>query len=277
METDTRFQYPEIRIAEAARIQAETRKLDAEAQREIIKLEEERGQAQLRLEEKRLDVEKRRGEVAKLKFETEQARTTQILLDHQAVVARVEREAVERHEAEELSRDLYHHRFYFGDVVKESSVNNCIARLTAWTRQKSNCEIELVLNSPGGSIVDGFALIDFLISLQEQGHKITTLALGMAASMAGVILQAGDERVMGKHALLHMHEGSLYIPEGATYGETQDRLKLMDLFHERIFELFVTRSDGKITREQIKDNWKRRDWWIPAEEALKIGMVDRVQ
>lgn len=191
----------------------------------------------------------------------------------EAEVAEIAATKAKREESEELAADRHHFVYTFDTQVSDASVKSCIKALTAFARHQPGCDIELRLNSPGGSIIDGFALIDFLNQLRTDGHKITTVAYGWAASMAGVILQAGDVRVMGENAILLIHEGSL----GAVgnFGEVEDRVKLMKTLHERILRLFAARSN--MSKTAIKRKWARQDWWIPSEEALKLGFVDEVR
>lgn len=183
-----------------------------------------------------------------------------------------------RSERDELAKDTHHKVYVFDKPVAESSVKACVQQLTTWSRQDPECDIEIQINSPGGSIFDGFALIDAIRLLRDKGHKITMVALGMAASMAGVILQAADERVMGANALMLIHEGSL----GAVgdFGEVEDRVALMKLMHERILELFEERAkplNPKTTKRYIRQHWQRRDWWLTAEDCLKHGFVGAVR
>jgi ATP-dependent Clp protease protease subunit len=210
--------------------------------------------------------DRERAETLKLDAETREATArasaTELLL---------EREQEKR--ARELAADEHHHVYVFDQDVNETSVKRCIGQLNAWARQDPGCGIEIQINSPGGSIFDGFALIDFIRDLQAKEHHITMLAYGMAASMGGVLLQVGDERVMGANCLLLIHEGSL----GAIgdFGKVEDRVKLMGLMHERILDLFTSRS--KVSKAMIKRNWQRRDWWMTADEALKHGFIDAIR
>ena len=183
-----------------------------------------------------------------------------------------------REEKNELAKDAHHHVYMFDKQVNDSSVKECVKELTRWHRQDSKCAIELQLNSPGGTINDGFALIDYIRGLEDSGHAITTMAFGMAASMAGVILQVGGQRVMGKNAFLLIHEGSL----GAVgdVGAVEDRVELMHMYHDKIVDLFVSRAhpiNPKTTERFIRNNWKRKDWWIPAENCLKLGFIDEIR
>ena len=195
----------------------------------------------------------------------------------EAITAQIALDRVEREERLARVHDIYHHSYTFDSEVSERSVKTCIQTLTAWHRDDPGCDITVYLNSPGGDIVAGFALIDFIVDLRKQGHYVRTVALGMAASMSAVILQAGDERVMGSNALLLIHEGSL----GAvgSFGEVEDRVKLMEKLHGRIFHLFAERAsvlNPKTTAAYLKKQSKRTDWWLDSSEALELGIVDSV-
>ena len=177
-----------------------------------------------------------------------------------------------RAEKEELAANKFHHVYNFGSVVNDSSVNSCIDQLTKWTRIDGVVDIEIVFNSPGGSIIDGFALFDYIQLLRKKGHHITTTTLGMAASMAGVLLQAGDVRRMGSEAVILIHEAA-FGAMGKT-GEVEDTLELAKKLQKRIIQIFAARS--KMKAAYIEKRWRRKDWWITSDEALKLGLVDEV-
>jgi ATP-dependent Clp endopeptidase proteolytic subunit ClpP len=219
------------------------------------------------------NAEAQKHEAERLLFEAQARRANE-----EAEVAAIVRRTKEREEKAELAKDTHHHVYVFDKSVSEGSVKECVNVLTRWSRQDPQCDIELQINSPGGSIFDGLALVDFLRDLEAKGHNITTLAFGMAASMGGVLLQVGTKRVMGANAMLLIHEGSL----GAIgdFGQVEDRINLMKLFHDRILDLFVDRAqpiNKSTTKAFIKKNWARKDWWIPSHEALKLGFVDEVR
>lgn len=182
-----------------------------------------------------------------------------------------------RTEEEELAKDKHHLVYVFDQSVNEKSVKNCIQQLTTWYRSKPGQPIELQINSPGGSIFEGLALVDFLRGLREKGTQVDTVAYGMAASMGGVLLQAGETRRMGENALLLLHEGSL----GAIgdFGQVEDQVKLMHKLHDRILDLFESRAieiNPRTTKRFIKKNWERTDWWLTSDEALDLGFVDEI-
>ena len=190
-----------------------------------------------------------------------------------AVLAEYDVAAAARKERNELAKNEHYKVYVFDKEVSESSVKACISQLVLWSRQDPECAIEIQINSPGGSIFDGFALIDFIRDLRDKGHHVTIVVFGMAASMAGVILQAADTRVMGANALMLIHEGAL----GAMgdFGKVEDRVALMKLMHDRILDLFAERSN--VNKAFIRKHWLRTDWWLTASDSLKHGFVDEIR
>ena len=199
--------------------------------------------------------------------------------DAEAERAEIDLRKAKRTEAEELAADKHNHAYVFDQEVTEKSVKSCIQQLTQWERLATEpLTVELVINSPGGSIFDGFALIDYIDGLHERGHTVNTLAYGMAASMAGVLLQVGKKRAMGRNAMLLIHEAQF----GAigSFGEIEDRVRLIETLHENLLDLFVARAlpiNPKTTKAFIKRNWTRRDWWLTAQESARLGFCDVVQ
>lgn len=189
----------------------------------------------------------------------------------------------ERHKRDrELVADEYERVYRFLGEVGTSSVKTCIEELTTWSRMEPGAALTIILHSPGGDVVAGMALWDFLQELRAHGHRLTTVARGYAASMAGILLQAGDERVMGAEAWLLLHEGSF----GAvgSVGEVKDRViwvekigeRIIDLFTERISQADPATATRRLTRGQLKSKIHRTDWWISSDEALKFGLIDRI-
>lgn len=233
------------------------------------------------MSDKKLDqseIERNQAEAEKFRAERDEAAAEARKKTAEAEVAEISLAAKRRAEEDELAKNVHHKVYVFDSDVNSSSVKSCKNQLTIWHRNCPNCEVEIQVNSPGGSIVDGFDLIDFIRDFRNKGHKVSMVAFGYAASMAGVIMQAADTRVMGKHAFMLIHEGSL----GAIgdFGKVEDRLKLMENFHTKILELFEERAkpkNSKTTKAFIKKRWHRNDWWLPSEEALRLGFIDEVR
>jgi ATP-dependent Clp protease, protease subunit len=198
-----------------------------------------------------------------------------------ADIKRIKLSDDQRAEDAYLASDSNHHVFRFTAEVNEMSVALCISSLTRWARKSPECTLTVIFCSPGGSITDGFALYDFLKDLQRSGHTVITKTHGMAASMAGVLLQAGTERVMGRESWLLIHEAS-FVAFGKV-GSVVDTVEWVKKQCDRIADIFAERAakatDGnqKKVRTMIEKNWTRKDWWIDAPEALKLGFCDKVE
>ena len=221
--------------------------------------------------------------------ETDKAVKLQSIAQSQAEVKKIEAET-RRAEAEALKAELEAHDatksynrklfldeennlYRFSSDVNEISVRQAMNKLTEWHRKDPECDIEIVFSSPGGSIIDGFELFDFLQDLRNEGHHITTGSLGMAASMAGVLLQAGDVRWIGHQSWMMIHRAA-FGAIGKTY-EIEDEVELVKRIEQRCLDIFVSRS--KLTNKKIQENWDRKDWWIDADECKKLGLVDNIK
>ena len=181
---------------------------------------------------------------------------------------------------EDLAANKFHHVYTFNDGVNAGSVKSCIDQLTQWSRLDKGCAMEIVFNSPGGDVVNGMALFDFIQQLRKVGHYITTSTVGYAASMAGILLQAGDKRVMGRQSWLLIHEAS--FGAGGKIGDVEDTVEWVKMVMDRVLDIFADRCQGAkhaskpLTKRQIATKWRRKDWWISADDALDYGLVDEV-
>jgi len=165
-----------------------------------------------------------------------------------------------------------HGRFFFFGSVNSSSVEDCIGELNWWHRQDNDKPFEIILNSPGGDVLHGLALYDEIVSLRDQGHHITITVRGMAASMGGILLQAGDKRVVGKNSHVLIHE----ISTGAMgkLSEIEDEAKFCEQLSKQLLDILAERST--LTPAQIKRKWRKTDWWITADEAIEYGFADEI-
>jgi len=205
-------------------------------------------------------------EVKKVEAETRRS-------EAEALKAEVEAKKVFYAYEKELQSDEENCLYRFSRDVNESSVSGCMKKLTQWHRKAPECPIEVVFSSPGGSIIDGFELFDFLQDLRNKGHHITTGSLGMAASMAGILLQAGDKRWIGHQSWMMIHRAA-FGAIGKTY-EIEDEVMLVKRIEDRILDIFTSRS--KLSQAQLRKNWDRKDWWIDADECKKLGLVDEIR
>lgn len=175
--------------------------------------------------------------------------------------------------AKENDAGNYRNRVYdFTSSVSGSSVNNCIQTLSQWSRIDPGCDITVTFTSPGGYVIDGLGLYDFLRELSSRGHRVTTKAVGYAASMAGVLMQAGDHRVISSRSWFHLHEVQSTNMGSTTEREEQE--KFTKRLEDAILDIFDARS--KLTKAQIKTRWKKNNVWLSAEQAHEFGFVDEV-
>jgi ATP-dependent Clp endopeptidase proteolytic subunit ClpP len=238
---------------------AETAKIEAET--EQIRQATEAAARQATRDEERAAAEARKFNSEALHAEVEAA-AAQILLDR---------------EQEKRDRELavFHrqHVYLFSGAVDGATVDKCIAELNYWHRTAPECAIEIVFTSPGGSVIHGMALYDYIQELRRAGHYITTATRGWAASMGGILLQAGDNRVMGAEAYILIHEVASFA--AGKIGEIEDELALLKKMSDRVVQIFASRS--KLTPQRIRNGWRRKDWWIDSTEAFKLGLVDEVR
>jgi ATP-dependent Clp endopeptidase proteolytic subunit ClpP len=221
---------------------------------------------QAEIESKSAETQHKLAEVKKTEAETRK-------MEAEANKAELEFEKAWRSRQKEGASDEENFLYRFSKDVNHNSVEACMNKLTQWHRKDPKCDIEIVFSSPGGSIIDGFELFDYIQHLRNQGHKVTTGSLGMAASMAGILLQAGDVRWIGHQAWLMIHRAA-FGAIGKTF-EIEDEVKLVKRIEQRIVDIFVSRS--KLTKLKIKRNWDRKDWWIDADECLELGLVDEIR
>jgi ATP-dependent Clp protease protease subunit len=197
------------------------------------------------------------------------------LQENELEVSGIALKKARRDEATLLSDWRFDHTLHFVGHVAKDTVQATIDKLHMWSRIDPGCAITIVFNSPGGSVIDGLALFDYIRFLQAQGHHITTVALGYAASMGGILLQAGDVRAMARGSWLGIHEVA-FNAQGKI-GEVEDMYEFGKRLKEQAANIFVDRSGGKLTREALEHGWLRKDWWLSAEEALDLGLIDEIR
>ncbi len=179
---------------------------------------------------------------------------------------------VARNEKDRAADVELQREFHYFSGINSVSVNNCIETLGHWSLRDPGEPMTVIFNSPGGSVFDGFALFDYIQGLRRKGHHVTTKAIGTAASMGGILLQAGDTRVMDKRAYMLIHEISAGMSGKAS--EMEDFGKLIKRLETTALDILSERST--LTPTQIRTKWKKTDWWLTADEALEFGFVDEV-
>lgn len=225
---------------------------------DLVSVPEQRDAPDAEVRAESLAEQRARVEMRKLELEAERA------LLEVAALRRRERDAIA--DAAEAAV------FTFYAPVDADSVQQCMIDLGTWSRREPGCPITVIFNSPGGSVLDGLALFDYLRHLRASGHRITTIALGRAASMGAVLLQAGDHRVVGANSFLLIHEVS--NQSAGKVSEMEDGVEFSRRLQRRLLAILADRSH--LTEAQIQRRWARKEWWLDAEEAVGLGLADEV-
>lgn len=210
-------------------------------------------------------IERERAEIERLSLVSEKLRLD---CEYSRLRNLEEGEAIHSRRYREYEQNTY----VFYDDVSRHSVRECMKALSHWSRREPGCEMKIVLNSPGGSVIDGLALYDLIDRFVRDGHRVEVQALGMAASMGGVLLQAGSHRTMGKNAFVLIHEVSSIGLGSLT--EIEDELQFLKKLQARCVSILSEKSD--LTPAVIQRKWKRKDWWLSSEECLSLNLIDEV-
>ena len=133
--------------------------------------------------------------------------------------------------------------------------------------------VEIRMMSPGGAVLPGFALYDSMLATRRAGVHLTTVGVGYTASMAGVLIQGGDTRVLAANAYFHIHEVS--SGSSGNVSSMKDAAKFAEVLWIHLSDILAHRSNW--SAEELRDRVERKDWWMGAEEALAEGFVDEVR
>jgi len=157
-----------------------------------------------------------------------------------------------------------------GTEVTDQVANRICAQLLLLAAEDPERDINLWINSPGGSVYSGMAIYD---TMQFIPNDVATVAMGMAASMGQLLLCAGakGKRYALPHARIMMHQPSGGI--GGTAADIAIQAEQM-LYTKRMFQERVSFHTGQ-SAEQIEAD-SDRDRWFTAEEAKDYGFIDKV-
>lgn len=159
----------------------------------------------------------------------------------------------------------------FVGEVHEAKVHTAIEAITRLANVSPE-PIVLRIDSQGGTVTDGLALFDYVRMLRTEGIPVNTQGIGLVASMGVVLLQAGEKRSLSKRCRCLIHEVSTVL--GGSMGEIDDWTKETKALQEVLVDILAERSS--MTKVGIKRAWRRRDWWLSAEEMVKQGFADEV-
>ncbi|MEW6664949.1 MAG: ATP-dependent Clp endopeptidase proteolytic subunit ClpP [Thermodesulfobacteriota bacterium] len=168
------------------------------------------------------------------------------------------------------SRLLKDRIIFMGEQVHDSMANTIIAQMLFLESEDPDKDINLYVNSPGGSVSAGLAIYD---TMQYIRPSVATICMGQATSMAALLLTAGTKgkRYALPHARIMIHQPLGGVQGQATDIDIQAReiLKIKELVHK-----ILAKHTGQ-TLERIRQDTER-DYFMDGEEALRYGLIDKV-
>lgn len=168
------------------------------------------------------------------------------------------------------SRLLKDRIIFIGEEIDERVASAVVAQLLFLEAEDPDKDICIYINSPGGSVSAGMAIYD---TMQYIKPEISTIAIGMAASMGAFLLQAGTK---GKRYALPNAEIMIHQPLGGTQGQAEDiRIHAEHILSIRSkLNAIIAENTGRPVEEVAKDT--DRDNYMSAEEAVEYGLIDKV-
>lgn len=161
-------------------------------------------------------------------------------------------------------------RILFLNTNVESTMANILTAQLLWLDQQSDKPINMYINSPGGSVIDGLQLIDTMNFINA---PISTTCLGMAASMGAVILSCGEKgkRFVLPHSRVMIHQVSSGM--SGTFSDMKIEFEQTERCKKDIYNI-LAKNIGK-SYEEIEILCDRNNWFI-GQEAVDLGIADKV-
>ena len=169
-----------------------------------------------------------------------------------------------------FSRLMMDRIIFLGTPIDDYVANVIQAQLLFLDTSDPGKDISIYLNSPGGSVHAGLGIYD---TMQYIGSDVATICTGMAASMAAVLLVAGEK---GKRSALKHSRVMIHQPMGGMQSQASDmeiNYKQIMLLRDELYQIISDHS-GQPFEKIMKDS--DRDYWMTSAEALEYGMIDQI-
>ena len=168
------------------------------------------------------------------------------------------------------SRVLEDRIIFLGEEVTEMTANVVVAQLLHLANENPDKDIQLYINSPGGSVYDGLAIYD---TMQYIAPDVQTIGIGLQASMGAFLLSSGAK---GKRFVLPNARVMIHQPSSGTRGKVTDQeisLRESIALKERLATIMADNTGQKL--DKIKADMER-DYWLSAADAVAYGLADEV-
>ena len=169
-----------------------------------------------------------------------------------------------------FSRLLNDRIIFLGEEVNATTASLVVAQLLYLEAQDPDKDIQLYINSPGGSVTDGMAIYD---TMQYIKCDVSTICVGMAASMGAFLLSSGTK---GKRLALPNAEIMIHQPSAGTKGQVTDmaiHLRRLEIIKKRLNSILADNTGQSL--ETVTADCER-DNFMTAEEAKEYGLIDKV-
>ena len=169
-----------------------------------------------------------------------------------------------------FSRLMMDRIIFLGSDVNDYVANVIQAQLLFLDTSDPGKDISIYINSPGGSVYAGLGIYD---TMQYISSNVGTICTGMAASMAAVLLVAGEK---GKRSALKHSRVMIHQPMGGMQGQAADMeitVREIQKLRSELYQIIADHSGNTLERI-AKDS--DRDYWMTSQEALEYGMIDNV-
>ncbi len=168
------------------------------------------------------------------------------------------------------SRLLEDRIIFLGEEVTEMTANVVVAQLLHLANENPDKDIQLYINSPGGSVYDGLAIYD---TMRYIAPDVQTIGIGLQASMGAFLLSSGAK---GKRFVLPNARVMIHQPSSGTRGKVTDQeisLRESIALKERLATIMADNTGQKL--DKIKADMER-DYWLSAADAVAYGLADEV-
>jgi ATP-dependent Clp protease protease subunit len=159
---------------------------------------------------------------------------------------------------------------FLGTPINDQVANVIVAQLLFLNSEDPDREIRMYINSPGGQVTAGFAIYD---TMKMISAPVSTTAVGLAASFGTILLTAGakGKRYALPHATIHLHQ-----PLGGAEGQASDiEIAAKQILKTRALINSILQESTGLSEEEIT-RYTDRDFWMTADEAVNIGIIDAV-
>lgn len=173
-----------------------------------------------------------------------------------------------------IKENLEERILVFNEDVNESLLENYILYILKWNKEDKDIpvekrkEITIYINSPGGSSIDGFSMVDII---RQSITPIRGICFALAASMGYHILLACHKRIAFENSVLLQHDGEIAIQNSTS--KAKDTMKFFDNMEKRTKEYVLSRTKMS---EEFYDKIYDQEYWMFSDEAKALGCIDEI-